>query len=93
MTASGLLFIAATIYDLKICAFYSRTGQLLWLFELPYAGAAAPATYLIDGKQFVVISTSNAKNPRAAGGLVCRICASVIRKPCRTIHRIEERSL
>jgi catechol 2,3-dioxygenase-like lactoylglutathione lyase family enzyme len=68
ITASGLLFIGATIYDRKLHAFDRDTGQLLWAAELPYAGTATPATYEIDGRQFVVIATSNARNPRAPQG-------------------------
>jgi quinoprotein glucose dehydrogenase len=62
VTASGLIIIAATIYDHKIHAYDSRTGKLLWQHELPYAGNATPATYMIDGKQYIVIGTSNGKN-------------------------------
>jgi catechol 2,3-dioxygenase-like lactoylglutathione lyase family enzyme len=68
ITASGLLFIGATIYDRKLHAFDRDTGQLLWAAELPYAGTATPATYEIDGRQFIVIATSNARNPRAPQG-------------------------
>jgi quinoprotein glucose dehydrogenase len=62
LTASGLLIIGATIYDHKMHAYDSKTGKLLWEHELPYAGNATPATYMIEGKQYIVIGTSNAKN-------------------------------
>jgi quinoprotein glucose dehydrogenase len=62
VTAGGLVFIAGTIYDRKIRAFDSKTGQLLWEAGLPYAGNATPATYMIDGKQYVVIATSGARD-------------------------------
>ena len=68
LTASGLLIIGATIYDHKMHAYDSKTGKLLWEHDLPYAGNATPATYMIDGKQYIVIGTSNGKNrtgPRA----------------------------
>jgi quinoprotein glucose dehydrogenase len=68
VTASGLLFIGATIYDRKIRAFDRKSGQLLWEHELPYSGTATPATYMIDGKQYVVICTSNARTPDALQG-------------------------
>jgi quinoprotein glucose dehydrogenase len=68
LTASGLLFIGATIYDRKLRAFDSRTGQLLWETPLPYSGTATPATYMIDGKQYVVICTSNARDRAAQQG-------------------------
>jgi quinoprotein glucose dehydrogenase len=68
VTASGLLFIGATIYDRKIRAFDSKSGRLLWEHELPFSGTATPATYMIDGKQYVVICTSNARTPEALQG-------------------------
>jgi quinoprotein glucose dehydrogenase len=68
VTASGLLFIGATIYDRKLRAFDSKDGSLLWETELPYAGTATPATYMIDGKQYLVIATNNARNGKAPQG-------------------------
>jgi quinoprotein glucose dehydrogenase len=69
VTASGLIIIGATIYDHKIHAYDSRTGNLLWEQELPYAGNATPATYMIDGKQYIVIGTSNGKNRTGPQGV------------------------
>jgi quinoprotein glucose dehydrogenase len=68
VTASHLLIIGATIYDRKLRAFDEETGALLWEHELPFAGTATPATYMIDGKQYVVIETSNARNRQAPQG-------------------------
>jgi quinoprotein glucose dehydrogenase len=68
LTASGVLFIAATVYDHQIRAFDASTGKLLWSADLPYAGNATPATYMIDGKQYVVIATSGQKNAKGPQG-------------------------
>ncbi len=68
VTGGGLLFIGATIYDHKLRAFDTRTGKTLWEERLPYSGTATPATYMIDGRQYVVIATSNARTPNAAQG-------------------------
>jgi quinoprotein glucose dehydrogenase len=68
VTRSGLLFIGATIYDHKFRAFDSQSGKLLWETELPFAGTATPATYSAGGRQFVIIATSNARNPSAPQG-------------------------
>jgi quinoprotein glucose dehydrogenase len=68
VTAGGIVIIGATIYDRKIRAFDSRTGKLLWEAELPYAGNATPATYMIDGKQYVVIAASGVRNPSGPQG-------------------------
>ena len=69
-TAGGLLIIAATNFDKKIRAFNSRTGELLWEAELPFAGVATPATYMVDGKQYIVIATCGARDPKSPPGAV-----------------------
>jgi len=68
LTASGLLFIGATIFDRKLRALDSKTGELLWETELPFSGTATPATYVIDGKQYLVICTSSARDRSARQG-------------------------
>jgi len=55
ITASGLLFIAAT-KDEMFRAFDQNTGKLLWEYKLPAAGYATPAVYEVDGKEYVVIA-------------------------------------
>ncbi|HEY4046681.1 MAG TPA: PQQ-binding-like beta-propeller repeat protein, partial [Acidobacteriaceae bacterium] len=49
VTAGGLLFIGASVFDQKFHAFDSSTGKLLWETRLPYSGLATPATYMVDG--------------------------------------------
>lgn len=68
LTAGGVLFIGATSYDRKFRAFDSHTGQLLWETELPFAAGATPATYSIDGKQYVVIAASGGRDPKSPSG-------------------------
>ena len=68
LTAGGVLFIGATIYDRKLRAFDARSGKLLWQVDLPYAGTATPSTYMIDGRQYVVIATSGARDPKGPQG-------------------------
>ncbi len=68
VTAGGLVFIGATVYDRKFRAFDSHTGQLLWETQLPFAGIATPATYSIDGKQYVVIAASGGRDPKSPVG-------------------------
>jgi quinoprotein glucose dehydrogenase len=66
VTAGGLLFIGATNYDNKFRAFDKATGALLWETTLPAAGNATPATYEVNGRQFVVIATSSGKSKMQA---------------------------
>ncbi len=68
VTAGGLLFIGATNYDKTFRAFDKSTGKLLWETKLPYAGNATPATYSINGRQFVVIAAGGGKDPRSPSG-------------------------
>lgn len=68
VTASGLLFIGATIFDGKIRAFDTANGALLWENVQPYAGTATPITYMLNGQQYIVIATSNSRNPKARQG-------------------------
>lgn len=65
VTAGGLLFIGATVFDKQFRAFDKRSGKLLWQDTLPAAGLATPATYRAGGKQFVVIAAGGGKNPKA----------------------------
>jgi quinoprotein glucose dehydrogenase len=68
VTATGLLFIGATIYDRKIRAYDSATGKLLWEDALPFPGTASPAVYQAGGRQFIVIGTSSARNRKFGQG-------------------------
>ena len=68
VTAGGVLFIGATVYDRKFHAFDSQTGKLLWETELPFAGVATPSTYMIDGRQYVVIAASSGRDPKSPPG-------------------------
>lgn len=60
VTASGLLFIAATP-DGKFRAFNKKSGKLLFETDLPAPGFATPAVYEAGGKQFVVIACGGGK--------------------------------
>jgi quinoprotein glucose dehydrogenase len=60
VTAGGLVFIGATIYDRKFRAFDSSTGKLLWEADLPFSAVATPATYTVNGRQYVVIAAGGA---------------------------------
>ncbi|MEO6361056.1 MAG: PQQ-binding-like beta-propeller repeat protein [Sphingomicrobium sp.] len=68
VTAGGVLIIGATIYDRKLRAFDTANGALLWEKVLPYAGTATPITYMLGGKQYIVVATSNSRNPKAQQG-------------------------
>ena len=68
VTAGGIVFIGATIFDRKVRAFDSHTGKLLWQSTLPFAATATPATYMVGGRQYIVISAGGGKDTRRPSG-------------------------
>ncbi len=60
ITQNGLLFIAAT-KDGYFRAFNKYTGEILWEFLLPAPAFATPATYQVNGKQYIVIACGGEK--------------------------------
>jgi quinoprotein glucose dehydrogenase len=70
VTAGGLLFIGATVLDRKFRAFDKATGKLLWETTLPLSADATPATYQVNGRQYVVIAAGGDRDPsRPKGGV------------------------
>jgi quinoprotein glucose dehydrogenase len=68
VTASGLVFLGATVYDKKFRAFDAATGKVLWETTLPASGTATPAVYEVNGRQFVVIAAGGGKWGAPSGG-------------------------
>ena len=60
VTAGGLVFIAAS-RDEHLRAFDRKTGRELWKAKLPAAGYATPATYSVNGRQYLVIACGGGK--------------------------------
>ena len=67
VTAGGLIFIGATA-DETFRAFDKDTGKVLWKTKLPFGGNATPSTYMVNGKQYVVICAGGGKSGRPRGG-------------------------
>ncbi len=67
VTAGGLLFIGAT-QDELFRAFDKRTGNVLWEYQLPAGAFATPATYSVNGKQYVVVAAGGTKYGLKSGG-------------------------
>ena len=65
LTATGVLFAGGSENDLKFRAYDSANGKMLWEGALPGHGVATPATYSVNGKQYVVIAAS----PRRSAGV------------------------
>jgi quinoprotein glucose dehydrogenase len=64
VTAGGLVFCSGT-RDSKILAFDKDTGKELWSGKLPWVGIAPPATYQVQGRQYVVITSTGNKLGKA----------------------------
>ncbi|MCZ6672352.1 MAG: c-type cytochrome [Verrucomicrobia bacterium] len=60
ITAGGVLFIAAS-QDEHFRAFNMKSGEELFKHKLPAAGYATPATYSVNGRQYVVIACGGGK--------------------------------
>ncbi len=69
VTSNGLLFIAAT-KDGKLRAFDKKTGKLLWETKLPAAAFMTPATYQVNGKQYLVVACGGEKLGTPKGNLI-----------------------
>jgi quinoprotein glucose dehydrogenase len=69
VTAGGLVLIGATNFDQKLRAFDKVNGELLWEASLPFAGNATPATYEVNGRQFVVIAAGGGRDGKPPGGV------------------------
>jgi quinoprotein glucose dehydrogenase len=57
VTAGGLVFCSGT-RDHKIRAFDKETGAELWCAKLPWVGNAPPASYEVNGRQYIVIAAT-----------------------------------
>ncbi len=60
VTAGGLVFCSGT-RDAKIRAFDKDTGAELWSAKLPWVGSAPPATYQVNGRQYIVTASTGNK--------------------------------
>ena len=70
VTKGGVLFAAGTL-DNVFRAYDAKTGKVLWETYLGGGAFATPSTYMVDGKQFVVIPVSddlNTEKPPAPPG-------------------------
>ena len=58
VTAGGVVFVGAS-RDTHLRAYDAATGHELWEGELPGPGNATPMTYVVKGRQYVVIATGD----------------------------------
>ena len=53
--------IAAAIADPHFKVYDTKTGKLISKTELPFPGIASPATYMVNGRQYVAFATSSGR--------------------------------
>ena len=66
VTAGGLIFIGATS-DGYFRAFNKESGEEVWKYKLPASGLATPATYQVNGVQYVTIAAAGGKDTKDWG--------------------------
>jgi quinoprotein glucose dehydrogenase len=59
-TAGGVVFVAGT-EDPFLRAYDAKTGRELWKGRLPAEGSGTPMTYVVEGRQYVVVATGSDK--------------------------------
>ncbi len=67
VTAGGLVLIGAAM-DERFHAYDEDTGKLLWEYQLTAGAYATPATYEINGKQYIVIAAGGGGKPETKSG-------------------------
>lgn len=60
-TAGGVVFHGGT-KDQTLYAYDSQTGETLWSYDLPAGLHAGPATYMLNGKQYLAIAPGGHAN-------------------------------
>ncbi|MGE3311483.1 MAG: pyrroloquinoline quinone-dependent dehydrogenase [Limisphaerales bacterium] len=66
-TAGGVVFIGAT-RDERFRAFDQRSGKVLWEYQLDAGAYATPATYEVDGRQYVVVAAGGGGKAETKAG-------------------------
>lgn len=66
-TAGDLIFIGASM-DERFHAYDKNTGEMLWEFQLEAGAYATPATYEVNGRQYVVIAAGGGGKPGTKPG-------------------------
>ncbi|MDB4485210.1 PQQ-binding-like beta-propeller repeat protein [bacterium] len=67
VTKGGLVFIGAAM-DERFHAFDKDTGELLWEYQMESGGYATPATYELNGRQYIVIAAGGGGKPGTGKG-------------------------
>lgn len=67
VTAGGLVFIGAAM-DERFRAFDKDSGKVLWEYQLAAGAYATPASFVIEGKQYIVVAAGGGGKPETKPG-------------------------
>jgi quinoprotein glucose dehydrogenase len=67
VTRGGLVFIGASM-DERFRAIDSESGKTLWEFQLDAGAYATPATFEVDGRQYVIVAAGGGGKPETRPG-------------------------
>jgi len=73
LTSGDIIFIGAS-KDEYFRIFDKDTGQELWKYKLPAGAYATPSTYMVAGKQYVVIACGGGKMGTPSGNSYLAFC-------------------
>ena len=86
LTASGLLIIGAPTSTVRFAPTTAIPERYFGRAICHSPENATPATYIVDGKQYIVIATSGARDKKApARSRICRLCPALTGKR-RALH-------
>ena len=60
VTGGGLVFLGGG-HDRNLQAYDKKTGKLVWEHTLPSFSSSSPSSYMVDGKQYIVVSVAGDK--------------------------------
>ncbi len=61
LTTKGNIVMATGTTDNKVYALNSKNGQILWEYEMKFAGSSPPMTYLYNGNQYIIVNSSGGR--------------------------------
>jgi quinoprotein glucose dehydrogenase len=61
LTTKGNIVMATGSTDNKVYALNSKNGQILWEYEMKFAGSSPPMTYFYNGNQYIIVNSSGGR--------------------------------
>ena len=55
LTVNGVVFFGGTVFETKLRAYAAANGRKLWETDLPYSAHSVPATYVWQGRRYIVV--------------------------------------